>query len=289
MSKNWDEARLLMDRGKVRRLLVGEFSFKRLIRSSGFIYISLMIYAVFWSEQLLFPAPSASYRDDDEIIKEEIIKIETEGGVTLSALHLIHPDAPFTVLYSHGNGVDLGHIQPFLNDYRKRGFSVVSYDYRGYGTSQGKSTEKTAYRDVTAVYNYLVRNAAVPSSRIIVHGRSLGGGPATYLASTHDVAGLILESTFVSAFRVITHIPLFPFDKFNNVAKIDEIDCPLLVIHGVEDRIVPFWHSEVLFSKALEPKRRFWVAQATHNDVPWIAQDRYWATIHEFTQSVNAL
>ena len=141
----------MMNKSTIRSLLIGEFSFKRLIRSTGFIYIVLMIYAVFWSEQLMFPAPHASYRDDGEIIK-----IETEDGVTLSAVHLVDPNAPFTILYVHGNGEDLGHIRPFLEGYRKRGFSVVSYDYRGCGTSQGKPTEKTSYRDIEAVYRRIM-------------------------------------------------------------------------------------------------------------------------------------
>jgi fermentation-respiration switch protein FrsA (DUF1100 family) len=175
-----------------------------------------------------------------------------------------------------------------LEAFRSKGFSMLAYDYRGYGTSGGRASEKNAYEDVEAVYEYLVGKLGCPSDRIIAMGRSLGGAVAMHLACREKLAGLILESSFVTAFRVVTRVPLIPFDKFRNVDKIKEVHCPILVIHGRDDRIVPFWHGEKLFKTANEPKLKFWVDGAGHNDLFPVAGTRYWDIIKEFISMVQA-
>jgi len=114
-------------------------------------------------------------------------------------------------------------LRPILERLHKAGFAVFAYDYQGYGTSQGKPSEQNAYRDIDAAYQYLTAQLKLPSERIIVYGRSTGGGPSVDLASCQRVAGLILESTFTSTFRVITRVPLYPFDKFANLSKISSV------------------------------------------------------------------
>ena len=115
---------------------------------------------------------------------------------------------------------------------RALGFSVFAYDYHGYGTSGGKATEQNAYEDIDAAYNYLTQVLKVPPDRIIAHGRSLGGAVAIDLASRKPLGGLVVESSFVSAFRVVTGYRIFPFDKFRNADKIRQVRCPVLIIHG---------------------------------------------------------
>jgi fermentation-respiration switch protein FrsA (DUF1100 family) len=169
-----------------------------------------------------------------------------------------------------------------------RGFSVLVYDYRGYGTSSGMPSEKNAYKDIEAAYGYLVGQMQCPPSRIIAMGRSVGAAVAMHLACRKKLAGLILEGPFVTAFRVVTYIPLLPFDKFRNVDKIKKAQCPVLVIHGRDDSVVPFWHGEKLFKTANEPKLNLWVDGAGHNDVLTVAGNRYWAVIEDFTSMVRA-
>jgi len=168
------------------------------------------------------------------------------------------------------------------------GFSVFAYDYRGYGTSDGRASARNSYEDIEAAYGYLVERLGVPANRIIVMGRSIGGGPAIELATKNDVAGLICESCFVSAFRVLTRVPILPFDKFTNLNKIKKINCPVLIIHGQSDRIVPVWHGRKLFEAANEPKLCLWVDGAGHNDdVAVIAGEDYWQAIAKFKQSIR--
>lgn len=272
-----------MDTAKLKHYLLGEFSVKRLIQSFLFIYGAVMIYALAWSDHMIFPVPASSYRDT-----ADIIKLRTDDGKTISAIYLANSNAAYTVLYSHGNAEDIGQLQPYLKDYCRRGFSILAYDYHGYGTSEGRPTSGNTYRDIEAAYRYLAETVHVPANRIIAHGRSVGGGPTMELACRHELGGVILESSFVTAFRVLTHVPLVPFDKFRNIAKLDRINCPLLVMHGTNDRTIPFWHGERLFEKAKQPKMNCWIENASHDDVCYVAEDRYWQAITDFAATLPA-
>ena len=272
---------------KLRKLLIGEFSLKRLLRSTIIIYICLLIFAHVWSEWMIYCPQPPSYTDTAEIPDTApILKIPTADGLTISALHMINPKAEYTVLYSHGNAVDLGDIRQLMENYRSQGFSVFSYDYHGYGTSDGRPSTKNVYLDADAALRYLTEQKQIPPQRIIIHGRSLGGGPALYLAHKSNVAGLIVESAFVTAYRVMTHIPLFPFDKFRNISLIDEVNCPVLVIHGRRDRTIPFWHGQALFDRARAPKMNCWLDETDHDYIPSKARKTYWAAVQRFVKEM---
>src|SRR5438128_9503857 len=116
-----------------------------------------------------------------------------------------------TILFSHANAEDIRYDQELLERIRAAGFAVFAYDYQGYGTSEGRPSERHAYEDENAAYNFLVQSMHVQPNRIIAFGRSVGSGPACDLASRRPVAGLILESAFTSAFRVMTRVRVLPF------------------------------------------------------------------------------
>jgi len=191
------------------------------------------------------------------------------------------------VLYSHGTAEDLGHLKPFFEVYRDHGYSVFAYDYQGYGTSTGHPSEKNTYRDIAAAFDYLVEKAAVEPEHIIAHGRSLGSGPAAYLAQKEPLGGLILESAFVSAFRIVTRVPLAPFDKFDNLKRLPHIHCPILIIHGLQDDVIAPWHGRKLFAAAGAPKSNLWVDQARHDDIPRAAGEDYWNAIEDLASAVE--
>src|SRR5215813_14862862 len=218
------------------------------------LYLSLAIYALFFSDSAIFPPHPSSYRDTTDILK-----LKSGNGSMISALYLPNPSAAFTLLVSHGNAEDLGDDREWLEDLRNAGFSVLAYDYQGYGTSQGKPAEKTAYEDEIAAYEYLTHELKTLPEHIIIFGRSVGSGPAVHLAARRPAAALILQSPFVSAFRVLTRIPLLPFDKFPNYKEIGRVHCPVLIIHGSSDRVIDAWHGQELFALANQPKRFYLV------------------------------
>ena len=258
-------------------------AFIRMLRILVLLYIGFAIYAWFFSDHVIFLPHPSSYADGTGIVK-----LLSANGSMISALYLPNPSAKYTMLVSHGNAEDLGDDRYWLEGLRDAGFSVFAYDYQGYGTSQGKPSEKSAYDDENAAYDYLVSNLKIAPEHIIVFGRSVGSGPAVNLAARQPVGALILQSPFVSAFRVVTRIPLLPFDKFPNYKHMGQVRCPLLIIHGTNDTVVNIWHGRMLFDLANEPKQFFAVPGADHNDLDMVAGENYGKTIHLFAESLTS-
>ena len=275
-------AKKSMHQLSLRKILIGEMSWKRLIRSLLFIYTSFALYVFFHADSMIFTPQPASYQDTRDVLKIPVTSTEQ-----ISARYFPNDQAQYTLLYIHGNAEDLGDIRSHLEQLHSWGFSVFAYDYRGYGTSDGKPTEKNAYQDADAAYLYLTQRLKVPPNRIIVYGRSVGGGSATELATRHAVAGLILESTFTSAFRVISPFSLLPFDKFSNLDKLKQVDCPVLVMHGQGDQMIPIWHGRTLYESVSSPKAFLWVAEAGHNDFNWVSGKHLQQTLVAFQQLVD--
>jgi fermentation-respiration switch protein FrsA (DUF1100 family) len=247
------------------------------------LYIGLVLYAWFFSDRAIFLPHPSSYRDTPEIIK-----LRSTHGNLISALYLPNPSAKFTLLVSHGNAEDLGDDRDWLEDLRRAGFSVFAYDYQGYGTSQGRPSEKGAYDDEKAAIMYLVGDLKTDLHNIIILGRSVGSGPALHLAARTAVAGVILQSPFVSAFRVVTRVPLLPFDKFPNYKEIRRVHAPVLIMHGEQDSVVAIWHGRRLYELAARPKLFFSVPNADHNDLDIVAGASYFKAIQSFAASLKS-
>lgn len=245
-------------------------------------YVLLAAGFYFLADSVLFAPQYPSYRDTSDIIK-----LETKSGKKISAIYFPNPHAKYTILFSHGNAEDIGLMKPFLQLYQQQGFSILAYDYQGYGTSEGRPSEENTYQDIQAAYDFLTKDQGIPAENIILHGRSLGSGPSVYLAKSAPIKALILESSFVSAFRVETKIPLFPFDKYPNINIISDLTIPLLVIHGTKDRIIAPWHGKKLFAASPGFKQSYWVNGADHNNLYQIAHEQYWMTIKNFIQQLE--
>lgn len=248
-------------------------------------YLGLAAVAFFLSDRMMFLPPVSSYSAQ----QLPVVLVPTADGAEVATLHVPRPGATFTILYSHGNAEDLGQLGSFLEAYRDAGFSVLAYDYRGYGLSTGgPPSAKGAERDLEAVYRYAIGSLGIPASRIVLLGRSVGSGPATALAAREPVAGLIVESGFVSAFRVVTRVRILPFDRFANLLHIRDVECPVLVIHGTDDEVIPASHGRRLFEAAPEPKESLWVEGARHNDLVAVAGERYWRTLQSFGDTLRS-
>lgn len=241
-------------------------------------YVGLLVFAWLFSDRMIFAAPPPGYADGPDILK-----IATPDGVMLAARHLPRPGARFTMVYFHGNAEDLGAIEERLQEFRDRlGVAVLAWDYRGYGRSGGRPDEASTLRDARTVAGWLTGHLGVPPNRIILYGFSLGGAPAVDVAADRRFAGLILQSAFTSAFRVMTRVRLLPFDKFDSLAKIGRVRCPVLVIHGTADRTVPFSHGRRLYDGVRAPKEKLWVEGAGHVDVEESSGAAYWETLARF-------
>jgi fermentation-respiration switch protein FrsA (DUF1100 family) len=246
------------------------------------VYVGLGVFAYFYADKLIFQPQHFPFKDD-----ESIIKLTTPNGEKISAKFFKNERAKFTILFSHGNAEDIFSSTPFFEELSHAGFNVLAYDYRGYGTSDGKPSEKNTYEDIETAYNYLVNEQKISPEKIIIHGRSLGSAVSIDLASRKICGGLIVESSFVTAFRVLTKVSIYPFDEFENLKKISLVKCPTLFIHGKKDSLIPFWHSEKLFETANEPKTFYSVENAGHNDVASKGGKNYYEAIQKFSATIK--
>jgi abhydrolase domain-containing protein 17 len=271
------------------------------------VYLCIGALAYFFAESMIFqPQPISYYFKTDKnsffTIAVPNSEKTTDGKSTdgkstdgksadenITAKYIKHDTAEFTILFSHGNAEDIFSSESYCEKLSGLGFNVLAYDYRGYGKSDGKPSERNAYVDIETAYNYLVNELKTPPEKIIIMGRSLGGAISVDLASRKPCAGLILESSFVSAYRVMCKVRLYPFDQFENIKKIGLVKSPILIIHGKRDSLITHWHGEKLFEKANNPKTFFSVEDAGHNDVAVKGGKDYWQAIKDFANTVKPL
>jgi len=221
-------------------------------------------------------------------LPSEEVLFTAEDGVRLHGWFLPVRGARWTVLLSHGNAGNISHrLDRTLFLQTRLGASVLLYDYRGYGRSEGSPDEPGTYRDARAAYRYLVERRRVPPERLVLFGESLGSAVSLDLALAHPAAALILEAPFTSVpamARTTIFFPLAPFvrTRYDNLEKVGRLQMPLLVLQGDHDEVVPFAQGRRLFEAAPGPKRFFAIPGAGHNDAFLVGGDAYWQTIADF-------
>ncbi len=244
-------------------------------------YVLVAVAAPFLARSVLFQPAYGSRR-----APPGMLRIPTDAGDTLAALYLPNPKAKHTIWFFHGNAEDLGDLEPMLQEFHRRGYAVFAFDYPGYGVSSGQPSEKSLNVATATAARYLRDELHVPLSQVVLYGRSLGGGPATELASRKPFAGLVLQSAFMSVYRVMTRWRLLPFDQFENLRKLPRVASPVLVIHGRQDEVIAFEHGAALYAAARGPKQYFWVDGAKHNGLIDFAGESYWSALRKFTDTL---
>jgi pimeloyl-ACP methyl ester carboxylesterase len=179
----------------------------------------------------------------------------------------------FTILYSHGNAEDLASAGAYIQLLTAAlGCSALAYDYTGYGLSLPSGmgpSENRFYRDIYACYRYLI-HIGVPPERILLVGRSIGTGPTIELASKVPVGGVILIAPLMSCLRVLDPDIRFTIpclDMFPSVDRMHLIKAPVLIIHGLQDDVVPACHGKRLYERCSQKTEPLWLEKASHNDI----------------------
>ncbi len=279
----WVNNKSLMD---WKRILIGRWSWKRPFISIASIYLMLVLVALFMADRLIFLPPPASYGSTFP----GLTHVTTLNGERIAMMHL--PAAPGmpTLLYSHGNAEDLAQSANLYEAWNTKGLGAVAYDYPGYGHSTGSPGEKSVERSIEAVWNHLTASG-IPASSIIIVGRSVGSGPAVWLASRHpEAGGLVLIAPFTSTFAVAipTPFPVLPGDRFPNLRRIRSIDLPLLVIHGENDEVIPAAHGRKLVrASPAKNKTYHLVPGAGHNDLFAVTGDELIELVADFATTVG--
>lgn len=216
-----------------------------------------------------YPFPELAGSPADIGLDFEEAWLTTRDGVRIHGWYLPAPIAASAtgamglervVLFCHGNAGNISHRLDSLKIFHDLGLSVFIFDYRGFGQSQGKPSEQGTYLDAAAAWDYLVETRGFTPDKVVIFGRSLGGAVASHVAAGKDAAALILESTFTSLpdlgakFYPYLPVRLLARHRYDNVAHLQDVRCPVLVVHSTEDELIPFAHGKALFAAARKPK-----------------------------------
>ncbi len=245
---------------------------------------------------LYFPIRQFVAGPADYGFEHEEVWLRTDDDVEVHAWWLpagrarVAPEAgepALTAIFLHGNAGNVSYWVEAATVFRDLGWNTLLLDYRGYGRSKGEPSEEGTYLDARAAWLHVVRERGVDPSRVVVVGRSLGGGVATWLAEHHPMAGLVLEATFTSIADVVAGSLPLPGVRslvrlgYPSLSRMPRLDVPLLVVHGRSDELVPFSHGQALFDAAPGPKR-FVELRGGHNDAFAVSRGDYEAALREF-------
>lgn len=246
--------------------------FKILVAFAG-IYLFMILLLYLFQGQMLFLPQKDFYRTPAEAgLQSEDLWMSTEDGLQIHGWYFHNPAGTYAVILSHGNAGNISGRLDIAEMLYDMGLSVLLYDYRGYGKSEGRPHEKGLYRDIEAVVSFLRDKKNYRENRIVLYGRSLGGAVSAYAANRFDVAGLVLDSSFTDLKSMAGEIyPFVPsFLVRYELSTIDHLkalqNVPVMIFHSREDEIVNFRHGEKLYEAAGEPKK-FVPLSGGHNDL----------------------
>lgn len=205
------------------------------------------------------------------------------NGVSIAARIVGPSRGRKALLYCHGNAEDLTSVDGRFDALVAEGYTVATFDYPGYGLSDGTPDEEGCYRNAHRLFDWLIRNRGFSHEDIIVAGYSIGTGIATELAASRDVGGLWLEAAYLSAPRAVTRIRLLFVDPFPNAEMIKQVKCPIVMLHGTSDSVIPYSQGRRLYDLAPKPKWFVSIDGAGHGDfIEMMGLQKYTATLHCF-------
>ena len=236
------------------------------------IYLVLAILmVVLQSRMVYYPSREIGMTPDKIGLAFEDVSIDTDDGIRLSGWFIPHESGENVILFCHGNAGNISHRLDSIRIFHELGLSTFIFDYRGYGRSTGKPSERGTGKDTEAAWRYLVEERGIDPERIIIFGRSLGGAIAAQLAMKHTPKAFILESSFTSVAdigaQLYPWLPVRLLSRFDypTIAFVKDIACPVLVVHSSGDDLIPFNHGRELFEAAPEPKE-FLEIRGSHNE-----------------------
>lgn len=236
-------------------------AFKNLLFFLCLFYLGFV--ALLYTQQRSFLYhPNPNMPDISKAPWAQEMSVQTSDGLTLNAWWRAPTDGdkPLVVFF-HGNAGHIEHRVQDAQEYLDQGYGVVLAEYRGYGGNGGMPSEEGLYEDGRAYMDWVIKQADIPLSNVILHGESLGSGIATQMASEHEVAALILEVPFYSVLDMARYrYPFIPFmhylvkDPYRNDLKINALTMPVLIGVAGQDDIVPERFGVQLFEQAKAPK-----------------------------------
>lgn len=254
--------------------------------------LALLALLYFLQDKLIFFPQKLSKEEADRLSKRyshiENINLKTGNNISIKGWlvkNSLLPKSPL-IIYFGGNAEELSYLIYYAD--KVKGWSLTLINYRGYGLSEGKPSEKDLYADAVSIYDYFSKRDDIDNTRIVLIGRSLGTGVATYLAQMRPVKALILVSPYDSIISIGKHhYPFLPVNlllrhRFDSLSRAPLISAPLLVITAADDKIIPLKHSKKLAEKWGGPHSFKIIEGEDHNTIQ--DNSEYWKTINEFLE-----
>ena len=259
--------------------------------------IALCVIRIFESHLIFFPNDPGRLEGDwsprDLPVQE--VWLKTQDGVKLNAWWIGSDQARFTFLAFHGNAGNIADRADIYRFLHQMPANVLAVEYRGYGRSEGKASEKGIYRDAEAGYAYLTQEKAIDPRNIISYGQSLGTAVATHLAAERRVGGVVLEAPFPSASavagKVFWFLPgasLLVWRQFDTARRLASINAPLLVVHCTQDPVIPPEMGERVFAAAHQPKSILRVSGYCHEEAAIISPQKYEDRLRDFLKEIES-
>ncbi|NOY72669.1 MAG: alpha/beta hydrolase [Gammaproteobacteria bacterium] len=219
------------------------------------------------------------------------ITISTKDKVKITSLYLPSSESDKLLIYFHGNAGNIYHRIPSLLKLSQLGVNVIGVSYRGYGKSDGDPSEEGIYLDGQAIFQYAVERMGFSKENIIIFGRSIGTTVAINTAQNKKIGGVILVTPLTSGkdqakVGGLWAISSLAGNSFDNFTKIENIDSPLLVIHGTDDSVIPYSMGKKIFDKAKVKKEFVKIKGANHNNLHDVFEQEYWLPIIQFIKSL---
>lgn len=256
------------------------------------LYVVVVAFAYVFQHRLALPGRRRPAIDPAQagLGAAERVAVPTSDGLTLFGW-LLHADPPPAgpapaLIWFYGNFETIYDLAPVLQWLRPPGVAVLIADYRGYGGSPGRPSERGLYLDAEAAWDFLRSRPEIDARRIAVYGRSIGSAAALYLATERPVCAVVLDSPFTSARAMARrHYPFIPTAivrlGLNNLDRARRLTAPLLVFHGSRDRVAPApMGAEV--AQAGRAESFIVIEGADHNDLYGQAGETYRMALHAF-------
>ena len=239
----------------------------------GILYIIANVVVYFWQEKFLFKPEKLPADFEFKYTNQDFeeYNIEVADGSNINAVHFKVNSPRGVVLYLKGNSKSIKGWGKFAIDFTRQGFDVIMVDYRGFGKSTGRRSEDDIKHDLQVVYDMIKKE--VDEKYIIVYGRSLGSGFAAKLASINNPRLLVLESPYYSLTKVTKrYVPFMPISllmrfPIRTYVWLKYVNCPIKIIHGTNDRLIPFKTAISLSKIHPDNTRLYSVIGGGHNNL----------------------
>lgn len=265
----------------------------RVLVFMAIMYCCLLVLLVFSENSLVYPGSKYPRGNWEPPFAFEEIEFDSGDGTKLVGWFLPASDANETVLVCHGNAENVAHSSAHMGNSLRSllNANVFTFDYRGYGKSEGTANEAGVLADAEAALAWLAERTGKPTSEIVVVGHSIGGGPAVHLGSVSPVKALVLQRTFASIVEPaqdkywFVPVSLLMQNRFPSAEKIKKCDAPLFQSHGESDQIVPIKSGRKIFENSPATKKEFFELPDANHWAPY--PNEYWLRLRDFINSIG--